>query len=106
MGEGAEAVTSLTPTQVRALTILRDHGPLTPRAFAQKMWPDSPGWQRCYKCGPHGASDGIMMALAGGGYLGKLRQRGLATVSWDGWHLEHVISAEGRRLLRERGLTT
>lgn len=62
----------LTEPQVRALRILVAVDEITPRAFARKMWPDSPGWKRSYRCGPNGSSRGSMMSMAGGGYLGKL----------------------------------
>lgn len=41
------------------------------------MWPDSSGWRRSAKCGPKGACKGLGMAMAGGGYLGRLVNLGL-----------------------------
>lgn len=71
---------------LRALAILRDWPKthdicdhIRPREFAELMWPDSPGWSRCHKCGPYGSSFGAMMPKVGGGFLGKLRARGLIT---------------------------
>jgi len=89
----------LTDFQIKALTILRKHGPLTPREFAEKMWPDSPGWERVHKCGPYGASKGAMMPMAGGAYLGKLRKRGL--VYWWRNGLLWEINPEGLAALEE-----
>jgi hypothetical protein len=73
---------------LRALAILRDWPKthdicdhIRPREFAELMWPDSPGWSRCHKCGPYGSSFGAMMPKVGGGFLGKLRARGLITYS-------------------------
>jgi hypothetical protein len=93
------------PGTRRALTILRDYGPLTPREFAEKMWPDSPGWNRVHKCGPTGASRGRAMAESGGGFLGKLRKQGLAEIYWDRRMDidQHIISEQGRRVLGEEG---
>lgn len=51
---------------------------ISPREFAQLMWPDSPGWQRSHRCG-YGASRGAMMPKVGGGFLGRLYHRGLIT---------------------------
>ena len=68
----------LTPSQSKALEILRDEGPLRGREFARAMWPDSPGWTRVAKCGPGGSHQGGGMYGAGGAYMGKLRHLGLA----------------------------
>lgn len=90
----------LTVSQQRALTILRDHGPLRPREFAKHMWPDSTGWHRSAKCGPNGSHRGGGMYRAGGAYLGKLRARG-----WVWWaplpSTAHVLTADGRRALEQ-----
>jgi hypothetical protein len=74
----------LTPTQRRALEILRDHAPLSPSVFAKWMWPDAEAWSHHTKCG-HGTSHGGGMNLAGGGYLGKLRKRGWAERWYEGF---------------------
>lgn len=73
-----ESKESKAPTraQANALRIIRDHGPLRPREFAQFMWPDSDGWRRSARCGANGSHRGGGMHLAGGGYLGKLRRQG------------------------------
>ena len=93
----------MRPPTRRALTILRDHGPLTPREFAEKMWPDSPAWKRVNKCGPYGATKGRAIVESGGGFLGKLRKQGLAELYWDR-RLDidqHIISEQGRRELSQ-----
>jgi hypothetical protein len=103
----------LTNSQRRALQIVAEHGPIRPARFADLMWPDSPGHMRSYNCGPYGASIGIAMARAAGGYLGRLRVRGWVREEWhhapwggiedDGW----VLTKEGRQALEEdRGLPT
>ncbi len=60
----------------RALTILAEHGPLLPNAFARRMWPAAPGWRHHTRCGRNGVSPGGGMVLAAGGYLGRLCQQG------------------------------
>lgn len=60
----------------KALEIIRDNEIMIPRQLAEKLWPDSEGWKRVHKTG-HGASRGAAMALAAGGLMGRLRQRGL-----------------------------
>jgi len=66
----------ITYKTARALSILRDMC-VTATEFAEHMWPDSPGWQRMSNVGTHGASAGACMPYAAGGYLGRLRKRGL-----------------------------
>lgn len=39
-------MSALTPAQRKGLEILKEHGPLSPRDFALKMWPDSPAWSK------------------------------------------------------------
>ena len=85
----------LTQAQQRALEIIRHNGRITPGRFADLMWPDSPGHNRIHKCGSYGASKGVMMAMAGGGYLGKLWKRGLIRPVFDGYIREWVITHEG-----------
>ena len=75
----------LTEPQRRALEIIRDEPGLRPARFAEKMWPDSPGWRTRRKCGGYGVHQGGGMYVAAGQYLGKLRGRGLIeTWSRDG----------------------
>jgi len=80
-----------------ALVVLhKAEKPLSPRAFAKLMWPDSPGWRRSARCGPNGVSRGGGMNLAAGGLLGKLAKQGLATLNFasspPGW----VLSEKGK----------
>lgn len=91
----------LSPKRRRALEIIRDFGPLSPGRFAQRMWPKSPCWSRIYKCGPNGASRGIMMAVAAGGFLAKLRDDGLiiAAERRRGPPTEYDLSFKGLRAL-------
>jgi len=82
----------LTPTRRRALEIVRDGGPILPGHFAERMWPDSECWRHVHKCGPYGASQGVMMAMAAGGFLGKLGKAGL--VCWFG-SAGYMLTAQG-----------
>ena len=101
MGEGAEDVKTLTLAQVKALTILAEHGPLSPAQFAERMWPDSPAW---HFSGPRRA----VMGYTGGGYLGRLRRLGLVEYEhcFPCDELVHSISAEGRRALESQAVKT
>jgi len=66
-----------TPTAIRALKIIRDHGPIRPREFGEKLWgKEHPGWRRVSKAGPSGSTRGGGMNLAAGGYIGKLFKAG------------------------------
>ena len=90
----------LTYSQYQALRILRDQGgdgTILPREFAQAMWPDSPGWQRICKAGNYGVTVGGGMNLAGGAYLGRLRQKGWTI--WVSAYRGHKLSDTGRRVL-------
>ena len=89
----------LSESVVRALAILRAHGPLRPREFAKLMWPESEGWLRYAQCGPYGSHRGGGMYLAGGGFLGRLRHQGL--VEYGGYGRGYRLSDDGRRLLKE-----
>ena len=67
----------LTKAQTKALTIIQEHQPIYPWYFSYLMWPDSDGHKHYHKCGPKGVCRGLGMALAAGGYLGKLVKKGL-----------------------------
>ncbi len=95
----------MTNKTIRALQLIRGGQFRAPAEFARAMWPDSDGFKRHYKCG-RGSSTGTMMAMAGGGFLGKLRKRGLIhePVSYH----RHVsgtftLTAEGREALKKAG---
>lgn len=94
----------LTDKQIKALIILRDHGPMRPEEFARRMWPDALGWKKHGKCGPYGATTGVGMRLGAGGYLGRLRKAGLAEYRWsaDRYGTYTGISPDGLDALRER----
>ncbi len=85
----------LSDPQIRALEIIKEHGPVTPHQFALLMWPDSAGWHRITKCGPKEATHGGGMSLAGGGYLGKLRKKGLVENFKQRGRLVNIVSQKG-----------
>jgi len=92
----------LTDSQIRALTILHNSpDPVYPALFAIKMWPDSDGHRRSYKSGPKGSRKGAGMAIAAGGFLGRLRKLGLT--DWrpnrHGFQRYHFVTDYGKRLL-------
>jgi len=74
------------PDIVAALLIIRDNDIRTPRQFAEKIWPNSEGWHRVHRVG-NGVSRGAAMALAGGGFLGRLRAQGLIR----GFYPERIV---------------
>lgn len=74
---------TLSEAQKKALEIIRDHGPIRPREFARKMWPDSEGWRRSSRAGLYGSSRGGGMNLAAGGYLGKLARKGWIVMLYE-----------------------
>jgi hypothetical protein len=76
-----------------------------PERFASLMWPDSEGHQRSHKVGQSGSSKGVGMALAAGGFLGRLRAAGLTDwkPAWHGYQHFHFVTQEGERLLDNCG---
>lgn len=70
----------LTAPQARGLELLREHGPLAPREFAQLMWPDSPAWRkRTRGRDRHPGAMAGTMPMNGARLLWKLRDLGLAS---------------------------
>ena len=82
----------------RALLIIRDNDVRSPRDFARLMWPDSEGWKRVHKVG-RGSSRGAAMSLAGGGFLGKLYQKGLILHGFPRSRI--ILSDKGAEKLRQ-----
>jgi len=88
----------MTNPEKKALTILSEYEEgLYPKRFAELMWPDSPCWTKSYNCGPNGASLGIAMYTAAGGYLGRLSKKGTVRRRYD-W--SYTITKAGLDLLR------
>jgi hypothetical protein len=88
----------MTIFQVKCLTILRDQGPLRAGQFAERIWPNAPGWHRHMKCGQHGSAAGGGMRIAGGQLLGKLRKAGWVDYIPDfaGRGCRYSLSSVGR----------
>ena len=69
----------MTAASERATMILQAHPDgLTARQFASLMWTVNPAWYRMSKIG-RGATRGVGMWRAGGGYLGRLVKQGIAS---------------------------
>lgn len=72
----------LTAAQQRGYDILKQHQPLSPRAFAELMWPDSPAWGKRNR-GQRGTNrSGAMagtMPMNGARLLWKLQELGFAS---------------------------
>lgn len=83
---------------IKALRLIATKDIGCPYDFARAMWPDSDGWRRVHKLG-HGSSKGAAMALAAGGFLGKLRAQGF--VKWLYAPDVIVLTDKGRELLRQ-----
>ena len=81
----------ISDATARALSIIKERNVSAPSQFGRLMWPDSPAWSRLLTVGrrANAVQRGGGMNRASGGYLGKLRQRGLVL-----WH----VSGEIRRL--------
>jgi hypothetical protein len=92
----------MTESTKKALEIIKEKGPIKPKRFAKFMWPDSDGWSTHTNCG-HGVTRGGGMNLAAGGYLGKLRKRGLIEKKLERWPTEgyrnkgYILSKEGKK---------
>lgn len=82
---------AVTPTLLRALTLLRDKGPMAPSTFGHEMWPKHATYGRELRA--QGAG------YAGGAYLSKLQKRDLV------WHeagaRRYRISPSGLALLQK-----
>jgi hypothetical protein len=58
---------ALTPKQAEALRVMAAGAPLSPRQLAERLWPDSPAWDRRtrrYGANRNGALGGTMPMLA------------------------------------------
>jgi len=90
--------TKITPTQYRALKLIRDYPKISAKTFAKLMWADSPGWSRVDRQGRRGRG----MELAGGSYLAKLRNRGWvigSVVKYQTFFLYFSVGEAGNSLL-------
>lgn len=80
----------LTKTMAKAIQVIGAHDGTRARSFGKLMWPDAKAWSVYGNVG-HGVTRGVGMQLMSGGYLGKLRKRGLVYLfmsEYDNrWHL-------------------
>ena len=83
-------ITTLTPAQRRALTILAAEGPMGPSTFGHKMWPKHATLNRELRA--QGAG------YAGGTYLSKLQRLGL--VEYEHGARRYRITRKGNALVR------
>ena len=67
----------MTSRQLQALEIIRSNPGITAKQFAHFFWPDHDGQYKHSNNGSNGSTLGKTMWLMGGGYLGKLRNKGL-----------------------------
>ena len=86
----------------KALQVIRDHKVTAPSQFARLLWPDAPGWKRSSTVGrnSNGSAKGTGMRLGGGGYLAKLRKRGLI-YGYQNIGIPYYLSKEGKESLDE-----
>lgn len=89
----------LTPARKKALSVLKDKGPLTARAFAHAMWPDAPGHTKPSKCGNNGTSRGGGMVLAAGSFLSHLMRYLMVYKNYDS-HM-YGLTPVGEKALKE-----
>lgn len=92
----------LTPTMIRSLEILADNEPLMPSEFANLFFPrNHPGWTRSCKCGAYGSTTGSGLVMWAGGWLGKLRKKGLVQRHHDRARRydSFVLTEEGYRTI-------
>lgn len=90
----------LTPTQRKALEIIRDNNIVYAKQFGLFMWPDNPRWLTMSK------SKGIKgcgMQLLSGGYLGKLAKKGLIGGTGNG-DRSYYLTKLGREMLENESL--
>lgn len=100
------AETVLTESLKKALLIIRDHSPSRPREFAYMMWKDSPKWKNKVKAGNNGVAKGGGMPLAAGGYLGKLRSKGLIKIIVHDSGYTYILTQEAHDLLSSESIDT
>lgn len=80
---------------VKSLRIIAASPGIKPGQFAESYFPrDYSGWDRVCKCGPYGVTRGGGLILWAGGWLGRLKQRGLVDP-------HHRLTTAGRGYLAE-----
>lgn len=91
----------MTPRQREALEIIRDHGPLSAKSFADFFWPGR-HWMPM-NCG-RGVSRTRTKSMCAGGYLGRLRAKGWISqdAGYDSrFSFDHKITEKGLEALKD-----
>lgn len=83
----------------KALAVLKEKGPMTARAFAHAMWPDSPGHTKPSKCGNNGTTRGGGMVLAAGSFLSHLMRDLMVYKNYDS--RMYGLTPVGEKALKE-----
>lgn len=92
----------MTATERRLLEFLRScEQPASGTEIARQLWPDSPGWNRVFRCGQHGSTAGAAMRRLGGSYASRVaRHRGWVGYDYGSTHLRrYFITSSGAKAL-------
>lgn len=93
-------IPTVTDFQRRALQVIHEAGgEITPTEFAERMWPDSPAWQKVYAAGPYGSARGLALVRSAGGHLGRLTQRGWLYRKSEASAALYCLTSSGQALL-------
>ncbi|AYD87329.1 hypothetical protein SEA_VALENTINIPUFF_27 [Microbacterium phage ValentiniPuff] len=83
--DATPAPTPMTKPQEHAYEVLKEHGPLHPREFARRMWPDSKAWGlRTRGRNNHPGAMGGTMPMKGAVMLWKLHDLQLSQRNHNG----------------------
>lgn len=85
----------LTPTQKKALIIVRDTPGIVAAQIAKKLWPDS-SMHTSSKNQGNGACYGKAAWLCGGSYMGKLSKKGWVRYDFPG--NGYKLTSKGREI--------
>lgn len=92
----------LTPYAVRVLGHIKNNEGDYANKIARAIMPDSPAWQRSYKCGASGSHRGSGAVLSMGSYLAKLSHEGWVRHGGAG-DFGYYITQKGREALMHSG---
>lgn len=93
----------LTKKQAKALSILRDKGPMSAMAFSQHYYENTENEHLLTAVSNqgNGACAGKKAWLCAGSYLGKLAKKGLVRSIYAGGHFNYEITEWGREVMKE-----
>lgn len=92
---------TLTPALKKALIIIRDRKPERATEFAFLMWNDSEKWNNSTKSGKNGGTKGGGMALAGGGYLGRMKKDGWINIRIGKFGNQYSLTEKAEKALEQ-----